>query len=278
MYSKKRFATILLLFFTSFIAIFATTLSTQEQQAIDNFMLFRVKITKETDINQVLNQINNYQEINTNKIASFSDETQLILNNFIVLEKYNYMYNLDINNPKISNLILSQKRKNDKWFETHDAKTINKWLYCTSADINSCCMQFVSKTEAIKIGISIKDSYTEALNLDPDMSYALFGMGQWLIQAPGIFGGSTKKAIQTFEHALNSARNTAETFYACIFLSQSYFEEKDYQKTEFILNKALYIEPESKYLSFIKTLNKSNYSLYYYILHREKIDKELDLS
>jgi tetratricopeptide (TPR) repeat protein len=278
MYAKKKFTIFFFFIFTSLIAVFGESLSISEQQAIDDFMLFRVKITSETDIHQALSKIDNYQKTNSKIIASFSDEAQLILNNFLVLEKYNYMYNLNINNPEISKLILAQNSENDKWFASHKPATINKWLYCTSADINSCCMQFVSKKELVKMGLGIKNKYNEALNLDPNMSYALFGIGQWLIQAPVIFGGSPKKAIEAFEHALSSARDTAETFYACIFLSQAYFDDKETAKAENTLYKAFSIEPDSTYVSLIETLNKSNYSLYYYIVHRDKINKELNLS
>jgi len=274
----KKIATTFIFLFLSLVALCARDLSNAEQQAIDDFMLFRVKITTIKDFHKALKTINEYQEQNKSLITSFSDEAQLIINNFIVLEQYNYIYNIDINDSNLQDLILSQNSKNDKWFDAHNKNTINKWLYCTAADIKSCCLQFVSKTDAMKIGLSIKDYYKTALKLDKNMSYALFGLGQWLIQAPAIAGGNKNDAIETFKLAVNSSRNNAETFYGYIFLSQAYFTKKETSKASNMLTKALSIEPQSNYIAFIKILNESNYSLYYYVTHREKIDKKLNLS
>jgi len=274
----KKIATTFIFLFLSLVALCARDLSNAEQQAIDDFMLFRVKITTIKDFHKALKTINEYQEQNKSLITSFSDEAQLIINNFIVLEQYNYIYNININDSNLQDLILSQNSKNDKWFDAHNKNTINKWLYCTAADIKSCCLQFVSKTDAMKIGLSIKDYYKTALKLDKNMSYALFGLGQWLIQAPAIAGGNKNDAIETFKLAVNSSRNNAETFYGYIFLSQAYFTKKETSKASNMLTKALSIEPQSNYIAFIKILNESNYSLYYYVTHREKIDKKLNLS
>ncbi|OJF77242.1 MAG: hypothetical protein BKP49_03685 [Treponema sp. CETP13] len=264
----------------SFVFLLATLsaaeLSIKEQEAIDNFMQFRVNLTSESDAQIILKRINQYQS-NLSLPSSFSAESKLIIENFITLEKYNYMYTLDIHNPKLPELILPQKDKNDKWFDTHDKENINKWLYCTAADVISCCMQFVSKTDAMKMGLTIKDHYKKALSMDSNMSYALFGMGQWLIQAPGIAGGSKKGAIEAFELSLSSARNNAERFYAYVLLSQGYYEGNKKDVATSTLQKAIDLAPNSTYPMFIKLLNDNNYSLYYYITHREKIDKKLHI-
>lgn len=275
---KKCYIVMFIFFLLTFVISANEQLTTEEQKTIDDFMQFRVHLTTEKDERIALQLINEYSSSILPVIVNFDDEAQLILNNFIILEKYNYMYNMDINNPNLSSLILPQKQKNDNWFSSHDAKTINKWLYCTSADVNSCCMQFVSRTEAMKIGLTVKTNYQKALEFDTNMSYALFGMGQWLIQAPGFVGGSTKKAIETFNHALASSRNKAETFYSYILLSQAYFDTKEIKKASALLEKALQIQPNSDYIAFIQLLNNNEYSLYYYVTHRKKIDAKLNIN
>lgn len=254
------------------------SLSPQEEQAIYDFMDLRLQLTAENNLQNSLNKIDEYTtKLHHTTYSTYTPEAQLILDNFLILEKFAYLYYDDMNNPLLSKIILNQKEKNDLWFSRHTEEPINKWLYSSYADILSWSLQYLSKTELIKTGLKVKKCYEQALKFDPDMSYALFGLGQWYIQAPIIGGGSIKKGIKKLQRALDLSCSNSEVFNACLLLSQAYFENNKKDLANTFLQKAACILPHNNYISFIKILNKNNHSLFYYNSHKAKMDHDLDL-
>lgn len=244
---------------------------------IDNFMQLRMNLAScSTPAGALLRTADFQSKLQKTETADpFTDEERLILDNFIILEKYNYMREQDKNNPEIKNMMLSQNKKNDTWFTTHTGNTPNKWLYCTAADVISCCLPYIPVSSAMKKGFTIKNYYEEALRQDPGLSYALTNIAQWYYYAPSFGGGSKTKARHYFELALTDARNEAETYYAKIFLSQYLFDEKDIKQSSLLLSEAASEVPDGRYIAHIQKLNNAGYSLYYYNQHQSEIDRKL---
>ncbi len=257
--------------------IAATELSDTETQAINDIMDFRMTLTSCKTNEEALSEIDLYEKnlVQTDAYSLFTNETKLILDNFINLERYNYYVEIDLKHPKLEPLITPQYNKNVEWFKSNNEKDTNKWLHSTFGDVISCTMQFMSTTKAMSAGLVIKKHYEFALEQDPDFCYGLSSMGQWLFQAPGFAGGSKKKALQHFEKAVERANTDAEQFYAKIYLSQMYFDREENDKANNLLADADELQPNSNYVEKMRKINKTGHSLYTYYLNREKIDKEI---
>ncbi|OJF75721.1 MAG: hypothetical protein BKP49_11030 [Treponema sp. CETP13] len=224
-----------------------------------------------------LTRIENYtKQIHKTHYNNCSKEVQLILDNFILMEKYSYLFLHKASNSTLENLIIPQKEINDKWFCTHDKPTINKWLYTTSADIFSWSLEFLSKSDVIKYGCIARDHYKTALKDDPNMAFALFGLAQWNIYVPVILGGGKNKAIKLFKQAIKVSRNRSEKFYSYIYLSQAYFDKNKKQQSSLTLQKALELAPNSSHIHFIQSLNQDNCSYFEYMTNRTNIENKVN--
>ncbi|MCK9171291.1 MAG: hypothetical protein M0P01_12835 [Treponema sp.] len=249
----------------------AAKISDKAQAEIDAFMTFRMNLSVCETAESALSKIDDYhiQHFCRPDFISFTDEEKLILENFEVLEIYNYMRKVKGKESDIKKLICSQYNKNTNWFSSHKDGTINKWLYCTAADMLSCNLSYASVTTIMHDGLAVKTYYEKALLQDPDMSYALTNIAQWYYYAPSFGGGSKSKAKNCFEHAVICARTNAETYYAKIFLSQYLFEDETQRgKSATLLADADVFQPGGHYVEWLRRINKAGFSLYYYNMHK----------
>lgn len=249
----------------------AAKISDNAQTEIDAFMTFRMNLAVCETAEDALAEIGAYrvQHFSGADFASFTGEEKLILENFEVLEIYNYMRKVKGKESEIKDLICSQYSKNESWFSSHKDETINKWLYCTAADMLSCNLSYASVTTIMHDGLAVKTYYEKALTQDPDMSYALTNIAQWYYYAPSFGGGSKSKAKSCFEHAVTYARTPAETYYAKIFLSQYLFEDEAQRgKSATLLADADVFQPGGHYVAWLRRINKAGFSLYYYNIHK----------
>jgi hypothetical protein len=246
-------------------------ISDKAQAEIDAFMSFRMNLSLCSTPEEALSRIDSYHNAHFTAIqtASFTDEEKLILENFEVLEIYNYMRQIKGKEPDIKNLIHLQYQKNDKWFPAHKNETVNKWLYCTAADMLSCNLSYASVTTIMHDGLAVKTYYEKAIEQDPNMSYALTNIAQWYYYAPSVGGGSKAKAKNCFELAVAGARTNAEKYYAKIFLSQYLFEDAAMrEKSSALLAEADSFQPGGHYVAWLRRINKAGFSLYYYNVHK----------
>ncbi len=258
------------------IVVSAAALSEREQASVDQFMQFRMEVSA-CEPDEALARVARYETelFGTEEASSFSPEFRLIMDNLLVLERYNYLYEKDIAHPELEGLISAQNDENESRLKNAKGARVDTWLYCTAGDVISCCMQFMPVTKAMNRGLVIKKYYDTAVSQDPDCAYALMNTAQWYFHAPAIGGGSKKKALDYFERAIAAARTPAESFYAKILCSQALFDGGSTERSAALLAEATALCPESRYAAHIKKLNDAGYSLFYYMLNRAKIDAEL---
>ncbi len=276
-YRKKTIFLVMLVFSVCRMNVFpAENLTPAEEAAIQGVMDFRLTLAS-LDPAIAIERTDAYRkEVMANaESQALSDETILILDTFLALETYNYLYERNQSDPAIRELIVPQVEKIDEWFSTHQDETINKWLYCIAGDAISCSMAFMPKTKAMKRGLQIKEHYLKALEQDENFVYCLMNCGQWFFQAPAIGGGSKSKAKGFFEKAERLASTRAEKYYSKIFLSQFYFDAGNMEECRKLLDAATEIVPESNYIKQIKAVNSVGASLFYYVVHRPEVNRKL---
>ena len=272
---KKIF--LVLFIFTCGILCYANSAFTKhEEDVIKNIMAFRTSLTA-MEFGRARAKIDEYRKkiLSSEECKSLSEQAQLVIDTFLVMETYNYYYEEDNNHPGLKDTIIPQMKKLEDFIKVHAESEINEWLYTVAGDVISCSLRFLPKTEAMKKGLLIKDYYLKALSLNANMWYTLVNLAQWFYQAPAIGGGSKDKARSYFEKAYSAASGDSEKYYTSIMLSQSRLADGKKEESASLLKKAAELFPESKFVKKIRAVNNAGYDYFYYIMHRDNIDKKL---
>ena len=192
------------------------------------------------------------------------------------VEVHTHMYEINMKDPEIKTHLLPRIQKATDWIEKHKKESgVSAYMYYTTANIISCGLSFMSLSEIVSYGLKVKDYFVKATEIDPTSSFAYFGLAQWYYHAPGISGGSKKKAYSNFELSFKYATTTSEKFYANIYMSQSLFDQKKYSDVNKYLDEAEKMLPGNKLVSFIRKLNDAGYCYIYYMANREEVEKKL---
>lgn len=275
--NRKFFAALLVFAFCFSLSAMPQNEERAVQNLIDDFFDLRMKLSiiEPTNTDELISKINEFPEKHKSEIDALSDEGKLIIENFIVMERYNYLYEIPHRKNEVRDFLKVQLEKIESFCKENDEKTLSKWIFVTRGDITSCYMGF-SSSDVIKYGLTIKPLYQKALDLDANFCYALMNMGQWHYYAPAIAGGGKKKARAYFEKAYNEARTPAEKYYASLFYSQVLFELKEKDKAKSLMEECLSCCPKSKYAALIISANASGKSLYQYNKDKSALTSELE--
>jgi hypothetical protein len=260
-------------------SVFAeNNLSTKDFTAIRELMDYRPELTSENP-ETALTKIANYREnlFSEENKKNLSEQGSLILETFLILEEFNYLYEINPKHPNIESIVMPQNQILEKWIKSHKEEEISSWLYVTAGDLLSCSMSLYSIPKAMEIGLLVKNYYEIALEKNPNMCYGNLNMAQWFFHAPAIGGGSKKKAKELFQVALKNASGKGETFYTNLLYSQFLLDQNDKKNASAYLSKAESIQPDSKKIVFVKKLNDNGFTLFYYMLNTEKVEKKLGL-
>lgn len=253
-------------------------LSSGAAALIDSFFDLRMNLSltdgsSEAGEKKIIGDIGRFYSDNEKSIRALTEQEQLVLENFIIMEKYNYLYEKP-GQAKVQHEILGKQRARLEAFaQSVPDSQLSGYFLCTWADVTSCYMGY-SVSDVLKYGAGIKPLYEKALEREPELSYALTNLGQWYYFAPGITGGSKKKALACFEKARGAARTDSQKYFADIFLSQLLFERKEYGRCRELLSEAESFCPGSLYLARIRSANESGLSLYEYNRKKSDLDKE----
>ena len=68
-------------------------------------------------------------------------------------------YESDINHPEIESIIKNQYKVVKTWFKEHKKQPQTKWIYSTSGNVLSSCMQFLPMGTAMNEGLNVKKYY-----------------------------------------------------------------------------------------------------------------------
>lgn len=275
-YVKKNFLIFLFVVFLVMPLFSARNLSDEEQKAIDDLMMFRLNTTT-FPAQEAIVVIDLYDGlfISKEQVSKISEEVQLIIENYLVIEEYTCLDEIDPDLPALKTMLETQIKKNEEWFETHKSDEINSWLYCSYSGLISNNLKYLGWLAKIEQGLLVKEYLEKALEQNPDMAFAQMGLAFWYFYAPVISGGSVNTALKFYEQAVSNARNDAELFMAEYYLSQCYFHKgktKEYNAAMDCLRRLL---PENRKVRLLEKLNNAGYSLFDYQDNRAKIEKKL---
>lgn len=264
------------------ICVIAQT-SNEEQNGINQLNFFRMELEKYDEPQVILDKILAYETslFANENYKNFSEETKLILENMLFLEKLKAQVklvgedkskrnklkeNTNTQIQKTADLISAKKNSNEM---------PNKWILTNQGDLISFSLQFATLSQAIKSGLEVKTYYEDALKQDPKMSFALVNLGMWYYYVPGIAGGDKQKTYDFVEKAVTDAKNDSELYFAKIIYSQTLFEQEKFDLAKTELEQAKKLCPESVNIKFMEKLNNAGISYIEYSANPKKYDKKL---
>ncbi len=207
------------------------------------------------------------------------EQEAAILSNLRAVEIYTVLFDDESRRDEIDNLEKEEMKKGLEIIDSlEEGKRAYPMLYTATAETLSRYM-FSSVTAVLKYGFRTKKLWEKTLEIDGGNVLAAVDLGQWYYFAPFFFGGSSRKAKKLFESAWKNARTPGEKYYAGIYLSQFYFEKKNYDDCRKILNEVEELCPTSLEIANIKYQNSQKRSLFKYNRDRSKLDeKRADMS
>ena len=278
--NKRIFLTIFLIFSTIF--IFAQVSKTEEN-AIHQLNNFRMELEKYENPQVILDKVLDYQTslLAQEEYKSYSEETKLILENMLFLEKLKSQVKLIENDKTAKNQLKAETQNQIK--KTADSinsaksngKIPNKWLLVNQGDLISFSLQFATLSEAIKSGLEVKTYYEDALLQDEKMPFALVNLGMWYYYVPGIAGGDKQKTYEFVKKSVENATNPSEEYFTKIIYSQVLFELDKKAEAKTLLEEAKSLCPESQSISLMEKLNNLGISWIEYSGNPKKYDKKL---
>lgn len=263
--------------FLSVSAAAQTSISPEASRAVDDFMTFRMNLASYRRPEDALLAIERYhnEHLSEEALSGFSEQETLILRNFEVLERYNFMREIPSRKEETVDMLKAQYKVLTSWIAARKGEEFNKWLLTTAGDILSCNLSYARVSQILRDGRAVKNYYERALLQDDSMEYALTNLGQWYYYAPAVGGGSKSKAGDFFERAVEGARTDAETYYAKIFLSQYRFEDKKRRhEAAALLSEADSLQPGGFYVAWIRKINEQGYSLFYWNTHNIRTEDD----
>ena len=278
--NKRIFLTICLIFSTIF--TFAQVSKTEEN-AIHKLNNFRMELEKYENPQVILDKVLDYQSslLAQEEYKNFSEETKLILENMLFLEKLKNQVKLIENDKTAKNQLKAETQNQIK--KTADSinssksngKNPNKWLLVNQGDLISFSLQFATLSEAIKSGLEVKTYYEDALLQDEKMPFALVNLGMWYYYVPGIAGGDKQKTYEFVKQSVENATTPSEEYFTKSVYSQVLFELDKKVEAKTLLEEAKSLCPESQSISLMEKLNKLGISWIEYSANPKKYDKKL---
>lgn len=244
-----------------------------EQKLLD-FTTLKIQL-KSVDDKEALAQIEDLRKSTLAELPShaidFEQEKKLLESTYF-MESYEHLITTE-NRAELRKIMKNHMNENIDCINARKENNISPWLYVVTGDVTAYYMTR-SIPATLMYGLKIKSWYEKGAEGINGISGASMSLGNWLFYAPPPFGGK-KKALESYEKAVQQAKTPGELYLAYEFLSQLYFEMKNSKKSAEYLQKAYDLNLGAKELNKVKKCNESGYSLYQYNRNRAGIDEKI---
>ncbi len=270
------FLSFLFLFFTNNAFAQKAAISDYTENLVNDFITERVVLKSEDDFKAVsiIKKMMEDSILHLKENAIDYEQEKAILEGMYFMEIYVHSLPLVSDTTQ---LVSELKRLMDKIasvVSARDPKNLSKWSYIFAGDLTSFYMTR-SLQATLFYGLKVKDFYEKALKIDNFCTDTNISLGNWTFYAPIVFGGKSKSE-EYFLKAIKGAVSDGEKFIAYEYISQLYFEKKDYKKSSEYMALARSLKIGTKELDLIENCNKLGYSYYQYMRNASGIDEEIN--
>ncbi|MBQ3671473.1 MAG: hypothetical protein II921_08365 [Treponema sp.] len=272
----RKLATILFAALALCASTNAKPLTQGELSYINSILEFRLSLRTLPSAKDVRQKIRAFKD-SPPDAAEIGDECAIIAESMISTAEYNCEYEEDEKSPALEGILRPTFDKIIAYKSRHDTKEFSALFTAATTEVINSMMQFLPRTDVISIALKEKKEYDAAIEKEPDCSQVLMNAAFWYYFAPAFAGGSAEKAGNFFESAQENAKNDYERYYAAIYASQFFFEQKDAAACASYMAQAERVLPGTRHVSFIRTLNERGFSLFDYndSRKRAKVKKAL---
>ncbi len=163
-----------------------------------------------------------------------------------------------------------KKNKNSKfknWQNIIDAQkasfsSTDPDYLASTANLIMAAIQYASLGNVIEYSKQAVNLYEAALKINPNHFESLLGYGILRGYQPSFVGGGMDKCLVHFEKAVASAKTNAEKYQIYIWISQAYFEKKDYNNYNKYFNLASQIYPNGAFTTILEETNADKKSIF----------------
>ncbi len=132
----------------------------------------------------------------------------------------------------------------------------------SAANLIMATIQYASLSDLIEYSKKAVALYEASLKINPNHFDSLLGYGIARGYQPSLFGGGMDKCLPLFTRAVNSAKTNAEKYQIYIWISQAYFEKKDYDNYNKYFDLATSIYPNAAFTTILKETNTNKKSIF----------------
>ncbi len=267
------FLIFLFFFFTNNAFAQNSAISDYTENLVNDFVTERVILKSEDDFNAVSPIKNMLEEslLHLNENAIDYEQEKAILEGMYFMEIYVHSLRFVSDSTELVNELKSRMDKMTAVVSAREIKKLSKWAYVFAGDLTSFYMTR-SLQATLFYGFKVRDFYEKALKIDDLCTSANISLGNWTFYAPAVFGGKSKSE-ELFLRAIKGAHSDGEKFIAYEYISQLYFEKKDYKKSGEYMALAKSLNIGTKELNLIENCNKLGYSYYQYMRNASGIDE-----
>ncbi|MCR4822032.1 MAG: TRAP transporter TatT component family protein [Treponema sp.] len=253
-----------------------------------DFVTLRVPLKSEED-DAAIAQIKELQEGVFKELEAHAldlEQEKLILEAMYFMEVYQHSINKvevleksDKKKAAIERAALREQMKDcmkrmETCLDERNEEQVSEWLYMFLADVTSFYMTR-SVAATLLRGLSVRDNYRKAVEVNPQMASAWVSLGNWYFYAPFFVGGGKKNAQKCYDKAVEVARFQGEEYVAYLSYSQLAFEKEEFDVCEEYIEKLIDLDLGRKEIDIILRCNKKGYSFFQYLRDRVGIDEEL---
>lgn len=273
----KKIVLILGLLCAGFLSFAQTSYTSDENALIQDVLSKRIELRKAGDLDSAIAMVDkSIDSVHaTSSYKNAQREVKIVVDNLLGCAKYNCLFEKNQKDPMVKTVIMKRFDESDGFRNENKKANLNPWFYLSHSEVVNSSMQFLSRTKAISYGLQEKDDLDSVVKANPKMSFALISAGLWYYFAPGIGGGSKKKAANYFLQAVQNASNSYEKYYANLYYSQCCFDNKNYADSKKHLSNADSIFPGKRQIEYIKKLNDAGYSYFDYISDISKLEEKV---
>ena len=224
-------------------------------RTVAEFRQKKINYYCESNYSKVVNSLDRELSLLESHKSEYSEELFLTLKNFLVVDKlYFSLENGKLPKSKKSyfkEIILTQEEACDDFMKGKSYRQLSGDFLYSLGDLKCQTPFVISVVTAVPRLTKAKDLYENAVINSPGLCAAYISKALWYDYAPGISGGSHKKAYEIILQAEKNARTNSDLFFTFLFKGQILNNLKRYDEAESSLNKAHNLFPNEKITNII---------------------------
>lgn len=259
---------------------FSGDFTSYEKELFGQIMDFRLELKTIKDKNETLKTYDEYwKKLNSAEVqTNITEEMKNIMDNIYISERNGILKQINPDTDEMKEQILAQYEKISTQQYDIPVTERNPYLVSSSGDLTTEAMKYLPKTQLLKQMKQGLELYDEVIKVYPHFSPILSNLGIMAYMTPELMGGNKEKGLKYMEDSYVYSAYDFEKYNYGLMYSQVLFEEKKFEKSKEVFSTVQKILPEDEYVQLTARVNEAGYSLFEYMMHKDKIERKMKKS